>query len=58
MSQDQKGYFWIVIGLFFMIAINNGWLWFTILLAWTILFTAVPTLLNKVNINEENQGDG
>jgi len=54
MSQDQKGYFWIVIGLLFMIAINNGWWWFTILLAWTLLFTAVPVLLNKGDIDEKN----
>mgnify|MGYP001184389105 FL=1 len=57
MSRDQEGYFWLIIGLLFLVAINNSWWWFTILLAWTLLFTALPILLNKVNINKKNQGD-
>tara|TARA_R100000234_G_C4977449_1_gene169146 strand:+ start:547 stop:714 length:168 start_codon:yes stop_codon:yes gene_type:complete len=53
----DKGYFWLIIGLLFLVAINNSWWWFTILLTWTLLFTALPILLNKVNINKKNQGD-
>ena len=54
MSPDQKGYFWLIVGLLFLVAINNSWWWFTILLAWTLLFTAVPILLNKGDIDEKN----
>ena len=47
MSRDQWGYFWLIAGLLLLVAINNSWWWFTILLAWTLLFTALPDFLNK-----------
>jgi len=47
MSQNQKDYFWLIVGLLYLVSFNNGWWMFTILLTWTLLFTALPLLLNK-----------
>ena len=52
MSQNEKDYFWLIVGLLYLVSVNNGWWWFTILLTWTLLFTAIPLLLNrKIDIN-------
>ena len=52
MSQNQKDYFWLIVGLLYLVSFNNGWWMFTILLTWTLLVTALPLLLNKqVDIN-------
>ena len=44
----MKDYCWLIFVLAALVAVNNGWWWMVLLLAWTLLFTAVPHLLNHL----------
>tara|TARA_R100000458_G_scaffold45443_1_gene43687 strand:- start:11 stop:199 length:189 start_codon:yes stop_codon:yes gene_type:complete len=46
---------WLVYGLLLLIALNCEWWWFTILLVWTLLFTAVPHALNRTIGEPKNE---
>ena len=49
-NNDFKGYCWLIFALIALVSVNNGWWWMVLLLAWTLLFTAVPHLLNKKDV--------
>jgi len=46
---------WLVYGLLLLVALNNQWWWFSLLLVWTLLFTVVPSILNEIIGEAENE---
>ena len=46
---------WLVYWLLLFVAVNNEWWWFSFLLTWTLLFTAVPCILNETIGEPKNE---